>query len=123
MLAPVRMAIALLDAVFPRGCAACDRGIGPTDGALCTQCATKLAATVAPDYCGCCGTDVGPHLLRDGRCTDCRTRRPPFERFVRIGRYRGVLRDLVLQFKYRGAPTHDALLGDMLADLISSAPG
>src|SRR5215475_10230499 len=123
MLALSRIAGGLVDALFPPGCAACDEPTLQADGPLCVSCSTKLASVVAPDYCGCCGRDVGPHLLRDHRCSDCQSRRPPFERFLRIGRYRGVLRDLVLKFKYGGAPTLDAVLGGMLADLIGGAPG
>src|SRR5438477_2909436 len=97
-----------LDLVFPRGCAACDEPIQEAGVALCAKCAKALAATVAPDYCGCCGRDVGPFLVREGRCTECQNKRPHYERLVRIGRYRAVLRDLILTFKYRHAPMLDA---------------
>lgn len=105
---------ALLDLLYPRICPAC--GAPPDDdaGSLCEPCARRLALLVNDEYCAVCGSIVGPHLLLDSRCAECRGRRPPVERIVRTGVHRDVLRDLVIRLKHR--PDVDALLGGMLAD-------
>ncbi len=64
----------------------------------------------APDgadaYCGRCGETVGPHEA-DGmdapggpQCPACRAKRLAWDRFVRVGEYRGILRDAVQDLKY-----------------------
>lgn len=104
----------ILDLIFPRTCAACrgaiiERGVG-----LCPACSADLALHVDGEYCRQCARDVGPHLLHDGRCTECaRQRRPPVSRIARVGRHRGALRGLVLAFKYERV--HDAVLGKLLS--------
>ncbi|MCK6485713.1 MAG: ComF family protein [Phycisphaerae bacterium] len=107
-----------LDLLFPRVCAACCIRIREP-AALCTDCAVRLAAQINPSYCGCCGEDVGPFLLRDGRCPQCRNSRPGYARMYRVARYADAMRDLILRFKYGREPTLDAMLGDLLADLVA----
>jgi len=116
-----RMAHAVLDLVFPRACMACDAQLDEIDVPLCAACAAGMAKCVSQPYCESCGSDVGPHLLRDGRCTDCQNRRPPYRRILRVGRYEGVLRDLILRFKVRDMPLLDQFLGQRMADIASFA--
>lgn len=115
------LAETILDLVFPRGCGACDAPLYEPGIVLCDDCSAGLAATVAAGYCGCCGEDLGPYLLRDGRCTECQAKRPGYERLFRVGRYRSVLRDLILRFKSGYMPILDAHLGDMMADVAAGA--
>lgn len=105
----------LLDVVFPRTCAACRAGLDEWAVDLCEDCARGLAVGVGGDHCCLCGRDVGDYLLREGRCTDCLGSRPAISRLARIGRYEGVLRDLILAFKREHIL--DDLLGRMLAEV------
>jgi ComF family protein len=76
--------------------------------------------TVGGDYCRTCGTDRAPHLMIDGRCTSCRQGKTVhrFERIVRVGRYEGALRRLILRFKREWVL--EKLLGRLLADAIEA---
>lgn len=103
-----------MDLALPRTCAACRRALAEPRVRLCDECAAGLALAVGGDYCRQCGLDVGPHLLQDRRCAECRRHpRPRVARIVRVGRHRGTLRRLVLALKRE--PFHDDLLGGMLA--------
>lgn len=108
----------LLGLVFPPVCAACGNSIGREEGPLCTPCSLDLHRCLGGDYCQTCGEDRGPHLILDGRCTECRLGKPAvrFDHFVRVGRYDGTLKSLVLHFKTRY--TLDRLLGEHLANAI-----
>lgn len=107
---------ACLDLLFPRTCAACRIPLVEPHVRLCEACASGLALQVGGDCCQQCAADVGPHLLIDGRCSDCRSHtRPAVARIVRVGRHRGTLRSLVLAFKY------ERILDDLLGDWMASA--
>lgn len=75
----------------------------------------------APDgpgaYCGRCGTTVGPHEADGDGCVACRGRRLPWDRFVRLGEYAGVLREAVVEVKF----TRWRRLGDELGRLLGAA--
>ncbi|MFQ5411610.1 MAG: ComF family protein, partial [Phycisphaerae bacterium] len=89
--------------------------------ALCDRCAEQMACVVGGSYCSTCGEDRHPHLLIDGSCGACRLRkskRPSFDRFIRVGRYTGPLRAMILRFKHE--IILDELLGEMLADAVQS---
>src|SRR5262245_55293736 len=90
----------LADLVLPNVCAVCNAALGREPIGLCRYCWEELGEVVSADYCRRCGTDVGPHLLRDGVCTHCleAKSRVRFDAFVRVGRYDGILKDLVLRF-------------------------
>jgi ComF family protein len=104
----------LLHLIFPRTCAACRCAVVERGAGLCPTCSADLALHVDGEYCRRCARDVGPHLLHDGRCTECaQQRRPPLSRIARVGRHRGALRGLVLAFKHERV--HDAVLGGLLA--------
>lgn len=106
------------DLLMPRVCACCRRAIGEDAGNLCLECAWRLEAVVGGPYCATCGEDRNAHLLIDGRCAACRMSgsRRGIELFVRVGRYAGALRALVLGFKRHFVL--DGLLGRMLGDAI-----
>lgn len=108
----------LTDLVIPRACAACQASTTEQEGELCAACAWDLEAQTGSPYCQTCGEDRGPHLLIDGRCTDCRLAKPKlrFGRFVRVGRYSGTLRRLILRFKH--SFVLDRLLGGYLGAAI-----
>ncbi|MBX3396242.1 MAG: ComF family protein [Phycisphaerae bacterium] len=112
----------LSDVILPRLCAACDDVIGHEGDQLCAQCWSNLASNVAVVACSKCGQESGPHLLVDGICRDCReprSRRVRVAGFIRVGRYEGVLRELILRFKTRF--TLDHLLGRLLAESIRAS--
>lgn len=116
----IRSGARLADLILPRTCAACGNSTEPQSPDLCTACAAEVMLTVGGDYCRTCGTDRAPHLMIDGRCTACRQGKsgPRFERFVRVGRYEGALRLLILRFKREWIL--EKMLGRLLADAIQA---
>lgn len=98
---------------------ACGVAIGDGEDSLCGPCWDRTARVVGGSYCSTCGEGNSPYLLIDGRCGLCLQNKPGrlrFSRFVRVGRYEGPLRRLILRFKHRCVL--EKLLGEMLADVI-----
>lgn len=116
--ATIQAAAHLADLILPRSCAACGKSTNPQSPDLCPACAAEVMLTVGSEYCRTCGSDRTPYLMIDGRCTRCRQGKslPRFERFVRVGRYEGALRLLILRFKREWLL--EKMLGRLLADAI-----
>ena len=116
----IRTGAGFADLILPRTCAACGESTEPRSPDLCTACAAEVMLTVGGDYCRTCGTDRAPHLMIEGRCTACRQGKsaPRFEQFVRVGRYEGALRLLILRFKREWVL--EKMLGSLLADAIQT---
>ncbi len=116
-----RMGGMITDLVIPRVCASCGVSIGLDGHVLCNRCATEMSRLVGGFYCETCGEDKHPHLLIEGCCGDCRLRKRGhlrFDRFIRVGRYAGALRAMILQFKHEIVLEHH--LGNMMADAVQS---
>jgi predicted amidophosphoribosyltransferase len=81
------------------------------------------AAGWTPDaseaYCDRCGSTVGPHEADVAGCPACRERKLPWERMVRLGEYRGVLRDVIHEVKF----TRWRRLGDQVGRLLGGSVG
>lgn len=58
-------------------------------------------ADVPSDYCPRCAETVGPFEADADGCPTCRAKRLPWERAVRLGSHEGVLREAVLDLKFR----------------------
>lgn len=108
----------LEDVILPCGCRACDAAIDPEDLDFCETCATQLANCVARAYCGRCGEERHEYLLHDAVCTSCKLGKRPlaWRSIVRVGRYEGPLKSMILKFKQQYKLDH--VLGRMLADAI-----
>jgi len=88
---------------------------GGARGAVCPACALALAPRRG-GYCPRCGemTDDpdGPVLL----CPTCRHAGRPWDGLAFHARYDGLLRDMILDFKFRGRLGRGRLLGNMLVE-------
>lgn len=93
---------ALLDVVFPRACAGCGREAGGISGYLCWDCQTRFE-WIQPPFCEICGDPFEGEISSSVVCESCRQALPAFERARSAARFRGVLRALLHDFKYRGA--------------------
>lgn len=104
--APVtRLAGSMLDLVFPRNCAICHKP--PDDGYLylCGNCRARLPLITYP-LCEICGQPADmPDNPNSGGfiCSHCRTTPPWFDHARSIARYTGIMRRLILDFKYHNA--------------------
>ena len=97
-------------------CAAPRWGLREDD--LCEACHDALADHFVQDYCRGCGSTVGPYAAADDRCSSCRDRPSPIAKVVRLGAHEGLLRDLLLAFKFRGRGEVGEFLGrELMATL------
>jgi predicted amidophosphoribosyltransferase len=75
--------------------------LAPTSPSLSQRALDANWAPDSPDvYCNRCGLDVGPHESDEFGCAACRDINWPWDRFARVGAYKGVLRDWVQEVKY-----------------------
>ncbi|EKO39166.1 MAG: putative amidophosphoribosyltransferase [Solidesulfovibrio magneticus str. Maddingley MBC34] len=101
--------------------AACDRcqacqGLLPADASLplCPACRDRLAPRLG-GFCPRCGAMGENAEATPGLCLDCRRDGRPWDGFAFHGRYEGLLRELVLGFKFHGRLGQGRLLAGFLA--------
>lgn len=85
---------------------------------------------LAGAYCPRCGISTGTHEAldpldaahpKDAGCASCRGEDLPWERFVRLGGYGGLLRDVILEVKFSQSRTLGLQIGRLLgAALVST---
>ena len=92
----------LLDFIWPRACAVCERPVDRPGRYLCTDCLNRLPLIPADGLCRRCGCDA---TALDGEflCEECREKktRPEFDRAGSAIRFDGEARELVNSFKFR----------------------
>jgi len=99
--------------LFPSSCHICEALLEkPGEKVVCRDCLNGLNGTHSP-FCLCCGRFFDgagdPHL-----CVNCLESRPPFTRHRSGARYDGVVKDLILLYKYRGFEVLSGVLADFL---------
>lgn len=73
----------------------------------------------ADAFCSNCARTVGPYEAASGTCAACRDEpAPPWDRVIRLGEYRALLRDLVHDVKFTRWHTLGRDLGRLLADAL-----
>jgi competence protein ComFC len=86
--------------LFPSFCRLCSRPLGrPGEKIVCRDCLDRLVPRRGP-VCLCCGRFF-EGAGEDHFCARCLDRPPAFSVHRSCGRYDGVLKDLILLFKYR----------------------
>ena len=105
--------IAVLDMVFPRHCAGCGETVDRLCGQICWECFRTIELREV-GLCQCCGLKIEGKITHAFICSACRAQRPAFDTARSAGRFGGVLRSILHQFKYNHATW---LCGD-LADLL-----
>jgi ComF family protein len=101
--------------------AACDRcqacqGLLPAEAELplCPACRRRLAPRLG-GFCPRCGAMGEDAEAAPGLCPDCRRDGRPWDGFAFHGRYEGLLRELVLGFKFHGRLGQGRLLAGFVA--------
>jgi len=83
----------------------------------------------ASSYCPRCGLSVGTYealdpldaaIPSDAGCRECRGKPLPWDRFVRLGIYTGLLREVVLEVKFSRRRTLGRQIGALLGTAIKS---
>lgn len=101
------LAHGVLAVLYPGLCVACGRSLPPEQSHFCSDCRNQLTNDPHPT-CPRCASTVGPHVVVQERCFQCRDDAFQFERALRLRPYDGLLRDLILRMKQ---PT-----GEMVAE-------
>jgi len=103
----------LLDIIFPRFCAGCGKKAGDGFLYLCWDCLAGIK-TVQPPYCALCGDPVAGSVPEVYSCAACVRQRPYFDCARSACAYTGLLKEMILDFKYGAAVwlAHD--LGSLL---------
>ena len=93
------------DSLFPRQCLTCESFLSDRPNTyLCPTCAGQVARLDGPacDTCSQPFWTFGASFIEEGAdCGLCRTHPPPFVRARSVGLYRGQLKTMILQMKYR----------------------
>jgi competence protein ComFC len=98
---PIRILLnTLLELFYPSNCVACGQ---PQDSGtlLCADCKAR-APRIRPPFCRCCSRPFEGAIDGEFSCPNCEDRALAFDCVVSIYQAKGVLRDLILRFKYGG---------------------
>ena len=117
---PPRAVTAALDLLFPQRCAGCGAplAVGTGNVPLCRCCRHTLLAEVRPaaGYCHRCGAAVLPE--QDTPCLGCRERELAFVSHEALFDYRGLLQDVLQEFKFSGCTGLARWFAELLASRI-----
>jgi competence protein ComFC len=110
----------LLDILYPRHCFACNKNLHEEENIyICKTCLENIKKT-EPKRCNKCGLELGPGITSSKKgCPECENANLRFERSFFVSDYKGPLKDLIHQYKYK---KHECLakpLGDLLINLLS----
>lgn len=103
-----------------RRCSFCGRW--SSLGILCPSCIRSLEAWKKEfRVCFLCGRLMKKEISQE-LCPHCQEERPPFRLARAVGPYRGLLKDIILEFKYKGRRSLYQPLGYLLAQAIAAEP-
>ncbi|HZZ78098.1 MAG TPA: ComF family protein [Gemmataceae bacterium] len=85
--------------IYPNTCWICSEWMPPEQEHFCAVCRPRLTADPF-STCPRCSSTVGPHLLLEGGCPECRDQSFAFDGAIRMGPYEGLLREVILRMKY-----------------------
>lgn len=69
--------------------------------------------------CPRCGASVGPGAADEHGCRECRDQRLPWDRFLRLGSYHGVLGEIVREVKFSRFRTLGHQIGRLLGERVA----
>lgn len=103
------------DILFPPLCLSCTKLlVSDKKVPLCPECDDKIIRIIPP-FCQLCGAPLTDVVMDPAFCPECQISPPPFKSARALGRYDGLLRELIHRFKYGG----DVIVGDRLGQLMS----
>jgi competence protein ComFC len=124
---------ALVSLFYPPTCVVCSAPVGHKKY-LCTEC-EKKAPRITPPFCEKCSEQFAGAISGSFSCANCAHRRLYFDAAVSCYRSRGIVRELVHQFKYGrqfhlrhpladwlGQTMHDPRLRDRRFDILVPVP-
>ena len=106
--------------VYPFVCELCGRG--GLDGChVCPDCRGSFVP-VEPPFCAVCGEPAEGSFIPSGLCRRCAAALPSFEEARAVYVNTGLLRDLLLAFKYGGAVHLAGYFAQMMAEAVLGNP-
>ncbi|SMB91443.1 comF family protein [Thermanaeromonas toyohensis ToBE] len=101
-------------------CSFCGKWV--SQGILCPVCIRALEEWKREfRVCFLCGRLMGKEVSQE-LCPQCQEERPPFRLARAVGPYRGLLRDIILEFKYKGRRSLYRPLAYLLAQAVAAEP-
>jgi ComF family protein len=94
---------ALVSLLYPTVCAGCGTDIEPSQR-ICSECESRLARIVPP-FCAKCSEPFSGAISNPFDCANCGRRKLYFDAAISALRSRGLVRKIILDFKY-GHHTH-----------------
>ena len=107
------------DWLFPRVCAGCDQMSDREGRHLCWACFSRIDWHAA-GLCERCGGQTEGQVSHAFVCSVCQAAPPAYDKARSAGRFQGVLRDLIHQFKYSQALWLKQDLTDLLCGCLSA---
>jgi competence protein ComFC len=89
---------ALASLLYPPVCAVCSNDVEPAEY-LCAECESKIARIVPP-FCAKCSEPFAGAITNPFDCANCAHRELYFDAAVSAFRSRGIVRHIILDFKY-----------------------
>ncbi len=102
-------------------CRLCCRAISEDHAGLCQDCWQELSSAIGHDYCRRCGRQVSRYGIVANRCGGCLDEELPYEGLCRVGFYDGVLKQLILELKFRDQVEHIDYLAPMFRQAFETA--
>jgi len=104
-----------INLLYPLHCASCKKPLeAENDSAVCGHCIGLIKPNPAP-YCVYCGRSID---TAGAACTDCTKNRPAFSKTYSACLYEDVLKELILQFKYKGKLALSGCLSGLISDFL-----
>jgi ComF family protein len=101
--------------IYPGCCLLCGQPLPEEQKQICSLCRRTLFTDKEPACPRCAGT-IGPYAVVEGRCHACRDEAFAFEHVIRLGRYDGLLREVILFLKNQRGEGLAELLGERWAE-------
>ena len=117
-----RVVTPMASLVFPPQCTSCFCAINLAESqdSLCRDCFHTLSKDVSEPACNRCGVPHNPNRTIAG-CPECHSRKFLFDRLIRMGNHRGVLRSAVIRIKNSNEFPLASSLGRILAKQVTTA--
>jgi ComF family protein len=100
--------------IYPGCCLLCGQPLAAEQPHFCSVCHHELFLD-PHEICPRCAGTIGPFAVVEGRCHACREESFAFERVLRLGRYEGLLREVILRLKNQMGEGLGELLGECWA--------
>lgn len=119
MKASLELLRAALSLFYPPACEGCGESVGSKEY-LCADCKAR-APRIVPPFCAKCSEPFSGAITSSFDCTNCANQTLHFDAAVAGYRARGIVRRLILDFKYNQRPYLRHVVGEWLAAVLDDS--